>query len=76
MQVVIKNSDIYNRAVERWGLYRLQLVQHFTHNDDTRPDRANTGSKGSILAEGQRKGPGHQEHIVEQRHLHKRQNRR
>jgi len=39
------------------GLYRRQLVEHFTYDDDTRPDSANTGGKGAVLAEGQCKGP-------------------
>lgn len=62
----------HHRAVGGVGqrLDRLQLVQHFTHDDDTRPDRANTGGKRPVLTEGQREGPGRQEHVVEQRHLH------
>lgn len=69
-------GDIYYGAFVFCGLYSLQLVQHLAHNDDTRPDSANTRSKGSVLAVGQREGPRRQEHIVEQRHLHRRQHRR
>lgn len=66
---------IHHRAVNGvfYWVDTLQLVQHFTHDDDTRPDTANTGGKRPILAVGQCEGPGRHKHIVEQRHLHRRQ---
>ena len=50
-------------------LYGLQLVQHFTDDDDARPHGADAGGDGPDLGEGQGEGPGRQEHRVEQRHL-------
>lgn len=55
----------------RWRVDGLQLVQHFTDDDDTRPHSANTGSQGPILAVGQSKCPGCQKDKIEQRHLQK-----
>lgn len=49
----------------------LQLVQHFTDNDDTRPHGANAGSQWSILAVGQSKCPRSQKDEIEQRYLKK-----
>lgn len=65
----------YHGAVLGVGLwvYRLQLVQHFTNDDDTRPHGANAGRQRPILTEGQCKGPACQEHIVEQRHLERKE---
>lgn len=50
-------------------VYRLQLVQHFTDDNDASPHGADAGCDGADLGVWQGKGPGCQEHRVEQRHL-------
>lgn len=73
-RVAVFHSDSSHHGavlgVRRW-VDGLQLVQHFTDNDDTRPHGANTGSQGSILAVGQSECPGCQKDEIEQRYLQK-----
>lgn len=53
-------------------LYRVdnaELVQHFTHDDDTDPDCGQTGSHGPEGAVGRRQGPQHHQDQIHQRRL-------
>ena len=61
-------SEAHQRTVHRevLRLDGLQLVQHLTDNDHTRPDGADTGGQTAELSIRQSKSPGNQKHVVEQ----------